>query len=252
VEERYPQRAADLANAFVQELQNLTGTLAVTEASQRRLFFERQLVEAKDKLADAEEALKTTQLKTGLIMLDSQARAVIETVATLRGQIAAKEVQITAMRSFATEQNPELIMAEQQLAAWRKQLSGIGGGLNGGSEDLLLPKGQVPQAGLEYLRKYRELKYRETVFEILAKQFEIAKLDEAKQGSIVQVVDPALKPERRSFPKRTLIVLISTFLAFVVALFLVLFEAHLRDRPDDWERIQTLKKLLFIQSRPQS
>ncbi len=252
VEDRDPQRAADLANGFVQELQNLTAKLAVTEASQRRLFFEQQLVEAKDKLADAEEDLKKTELKTGLIMLDSQGRAVIETVATLRGQIAAKEVQITAMRSFATERNPELIIAQQQLAAWRKQLAAMGGGLNGGGDDLLMPKGQVPAAALEYVRKFREVKYRETVFELLAKQFEIAKLDEAKQGSLVQVVDPALKPDRRSFPKRTLMVLIATFLAFVVSLFLVLFQAHLQDRPEDHRKVQLLKKLFFTRLRPKS
>lgn len=153
------------------------------------------------------------------------------------------------MRSFATEQNPELLMAEQQLAAWRKQLSMIGGGMNAGNEDVLLPKGQVPEAGIEYVRKYREVKYREMLFELLAKQYEIAKLDEAKEGAVIQVVDPAQKPDIRSFPKRTLIVLVSTFLGFILALFLVLFEAHLRDRPEDWRRVQTLKKLLLIKPR---
>lgn len=245
VEDSEPKRAADMANAFVDEFRSLSAKLAITEASQRRLFFEQQLVDAKNNLADAEEALKRTQLTTGLIQLDSQARATIETVANLRGQIAAREVQIRAMRSFATDENPDLMLAQQQLAAWRAQLARMGGGMSGASDDLLLPKGQVPQAGLEYVRKYRDMKYRETIFELLAKQFEIAKLDEARQGTITQVVDPALRPERRSFPKRTLIVLISGLFGFFLALFRVLVDAHLQDRPDDWHRVQLLKKLLF-------
>jgi tyrosine-protein kinase Etk/Wzc len=116
-----PRRAADMANGYVQEFKRLTATLAITEASQRRLFFEQQLSQAKDNLTQAEEELKKTELKTGLIHLDSQARATIELIAGLRAQIAAKEVQINSMRSYATSENPELQLAEQELAGLKSQ-----------------------------------------------------------------------------------------------------------------------------------
>jgi len=206
VTDRNPQRAAEMANGYVEEFKRLSANLAVTEASQRRLFFEQQLVQAKDNLAKAEEDLKKTGQKTGLIQLDSQTRATIELVAELRGEIAAKEVQINAMRSFATGENPELQMAEQQLAGLRSQAEKMGAASEDAS-NALIPKGGMQEAGVEYIRKLRDVKYFETIFDLLARQYEIAKVDEARQGATVQVVDRAIVPDRRSSPKRTLIVL---------------------------------------------
>jgi capsule polysaccharide export protein KpsE/RkpR len=116
----------EIANGYVEESKRTTAHLAVTEASQRRLFFEQQLEEAKNNLANAEEALKKTEQTTGLIQLDSQARAVIASVAQLRAQIAAKEVQIEGERSFATAENPDLRMDEQELAGLKEQLAKTG------------------------------------------------------------------------------------------------------------------------------
>jgi uncharacterized protein involved in exopolysaccharide biosynthesis len=123
VTDKDPNRAAEMSNAYVEEYKKLSATLAVTEASQRRLFFEQQLLEEKENLASAEEALKQIQQKTGLIQLDGQARAIIESVAELRGQVAAKEVQIRAMRQFAADANPDLQLAEQELAGLQNQLA---------------------------------------------------------------------------------------------------------------------------------
>jgi len=206
VTDRNPQRAAEMANGYVEEFKRLSANLAVTEASQRRLFFEQQLTQAKDNLANAEEDLKKTGQKTGLIQLDSQTRATIELVAELRGEIAAKEVQINAMRSFATGENPELQMAEQQLAGLRSQAEKMGAASEGAS-NALIPKGGMQEAGVQYIRKLRDVKYFETIFDLFARQYEIAKVDEARQGATVQVVDRAIVPDRRSSPKRTLIVL---------------------------------------------
>jgi len=228
VTDKDPKRAAEMANAYVEEYKKLSATIAVTEASQRRLFFEQQLVQAKDNLASAEEALKRTQQKTGLIQLDGQARAVIESVAQLRGQAAAKEVQIRAMRQFAAEQNPDLQLAGQELAGLQSQLARMGAGPGGSSGDFLMPKGSVPEAGLDYVRKLRDVKYNETIFELLAKQFEIAKIDEARQGSLVQVVDKAIPPDKKSSPMRLLIVACTAVGGFVLAIFWVLFSEALR------------------------
>lgn len=214
VEDRDPRRAAEMANAYIEEYNRLTAGLALSEASQRRLFFEQQLVKAKDNLAASEEELKKTEVKTGLIQLDSQARALIESVAILRAQIAAKEVQIHTLSSFAAPGNPELQLAQQELSALRTQLKRLGAS-DTADGDLMVPSGKVPQAGLEYLRKLRDVKYNETIFELLARQFEMAKLDEAKEGTLVQVVDAAVVPDRKSFPKRSLI----TAIAFLVGLF---------------------------------
>ncbi len=206
VTDRDPRRAAELANGYVAEFKKFSSTLAVTEASQRRLFFEQQLTQAKDNLASAEENLKRTEQKTGLIQLDSQDRALIESVAQLRAQITAKEVQLRAMKSFAAGENPDLEVAEQELAGLRAEQSKMGASPTGVADAPLVPKGVMQESGLEYVRKLRDVKYFETIFDLLARQYEAAKVDEARQGAVVQVVDPALVPDRRSSPKRTLIV----------------------------------------------
>jgi uncharacterized protein involved in exopolysaccharide biosynthesis len=217
-EDKVPERAAAIANAYVDELDKLTQSLAVTEAAQRRLFFERQLLQAKKDLSTAEVALKQTQEKTGLIKLDDQGKAIIEAVANLRAQIAAKEVELRAMRTFTTEHNPDYIRTQQQLAGLRTELTKLERAQISGAGDILLPTEKVPEAGLEYLRRYRDVKYQETIFELLARQFEAAKIDEAKDAAIVQVIDHAIPPDRRSSPNRALIVALTTLLVALATL----------------------------------
>ena len=247
VQDKDPSRAADMANGYVDEYRKFSSTLAITEASQRRLFFENQLQQAKDNLANAEEALKKTEQTTGLVQVDSQTRALIDSAASLRAQIAAKEVEIRGMRSFASDQNPELQMAEQQLAGWQAQLNSLGGTQAGSGNDMLVGKGQVAGASIEYIRKLRDVKYYDTIFDLLAKQFEMAKLDEARQGSLIQVVDPAIPPDQKSSPRRFLILLIGTMVGFCIGVAWVLIAAGLqkvRSKPENRERLQTLNALL--------
>jgi len=246
VTDRDPRHAAEMANGYVEEFKRLSANLAFTEASQRRLFFEQQLVQAKDNLANAEEDLKKTGQKTGLIQLDSQTRATIELVAELRGEIAAKEVQINAMRSFATGENPELQMAEQQLAGLRSQAEKMGAASESAS-NALIPKGGMQEAGVEYIRKLRDVKYFETIFDLLARQYEIAKVDEARQGATIQVVDRAIVPDRRSSPKRTLIVLGAAVLGLflgVVWAFAKEGLTRLSNNPEEQPRLELLKKII--------
>jgi tyrosine-protein kinase Etk/Wzc len=243
VDDHDPNRAAELANGYVDQFRNLSEHLAITEASHRRLFFERQLEQAKDKLADAEEALKETEQKTGLIQLDSQARALIESAASLRAKIATKEVELQAMQTYATAENAQLLQGEQELAALRAQLAKLGGSEGSSDAGLILPKGTVSQAGLEYVRKVRDVKYYETVFDILARQFEIAKMDEAKQGALIQVIDPAVPPDRRSFPKRTLIVVGAIVAGVLFGVFLALVTAGYEKMRGDSDTDQKLFRL---------
>ncbi|MGP8173712.1 MAG: GumC family protein [Terracidiphilus sp.] len=249
VEDPDPRRAAELANGYVDQFRNLSQHLAITEASQRRLFFEQELEQAKNNLANAEEALKQTEQTTGLIQLDSQARALIETAATLRAQITAREVQIQGMQTYATGENAQLVQAQRELEGLRAQLAKLGGSEDSAGGELIVSKGRVPEAGMEYIRRLRDVKYNETIFDILARQFELAKLDEAKQGALIQVVDPAIPPDRKSFPKRSLIVIGATFAGFLIGVFCALFQAGLRrlmDDPEASEKFALLKRALDV------
>jgi uncharacterized protein involved in exopolysaccharide biosynthesis len=227
VEDHDPNRAAALANGYVDQFRGLSEKLAITEAQQRRLFFEDQWKQANQNLADAEEALKETQQKTGLIEIDSQARALIESAAALRAQITFREVQIQGMRTYATGENAQLIEAEQELAGLRAQLAKLGG--SGDNPDgIIVSKGQMTAAGMEYVRRLRDVKYYETIFDILARQFELAKLDEAREGAMIQIVDPAISPDKRSFPRRTLIVLCGSFLGLLLGILIAFASAAVR------------------------
>ena len=127
LEDGDPKRAAELANGYVEEFRKLSASLAITEAARRRLFFEQQLQQAKDNLTAAEEAMRKTEQSTGVLQIDSQARSLIESAAVLRGQVVAKQVQIQGMRSFAAEDNPDLILAKQELAALQSAARTTGG-----------------------------------------------------------------------------------------------------------------------------
>jgi tyrosine-protein kinase Etk/Wzc len=209
-------RAADLANAYTEELRVITKNLAVTEASQRRLFYEEQLKHAKDDLIAAAFSLQQIQQKKGLIQLDAQAKAMITNLAALHAQIAAKEVEVQVLKSYSTERNPEVQLAESQLsslqqeAARLEQHSQSPGSPNLGLED-------IPGAGLEYLRAEHELQYRQILFDMLVKQYDAARLDEAKEAAVIQVVEPAIPPDQKSSPHRALIVLLFAILGFLAS-----------------------------------
>ncbi len=246
-------RAAELANGWVDQYRKLSEHLAIGEAAQRRLFFEQQLEQAKDKLADAEEALKRTEMQTGLIELDSQAKVLIETAAELRAQITMKEVEIKSMETFATGQNAQVIQAQQELDSLRAQLAKLGGSETDPDSGMVVGKGKVTEAGLEYVRKLRDVKYYETIFEILARQFELAKLDEAREGSMIQVVDPAIPPDRRSFPKRGWIVMGATAAGFLFGILFVVLQAsfeNLQKDPGVKQKLTFLRRSLSFRHKP--
>ena len=179
--------------------------------------------------------MKQTEQTTGVIQLDSQAKALIDSAATLRAQITAREVQIQGIQTYATGENAQLVQAQRELESLRAQLTRLGGSEDSASGGFIVPKGKVPEASIEYIRKMRDVKYHETIFEILARQFEVAKLDEAKQGALIQVVDPAIPPDKKSSPKRGLIVFTSAIAGFffaVLAAFLHAFFCHMKSIPE--------------------
>jgi len=221
VTDRDPARAAQMANGWVEEYRRFSATLAISEASQRRLFFERQLSIAHDDLSRAEENMKQTEQRTGVIDAEGQDRTLIASAAILRGQLAAKQVEIRAMREFAADQNPDLQRAEQELASIEGQLSAMDADADRKTGDLIAPKGTVTQGALDYMRALREVKYRETIQDLLTRQYEGAREDEARQGALVQVVDPAIAPDRPSNMFRAWIALGALLFSLPLALLAV-------------------------------
>ncbi len=198
VTDRDPRRAAEMANAWVDEYRNFTASLAVTEASQRRLFYEQQLGAARVNLARAEADLEQTEQRTGVIDIEGQDRGMIASAAVLRGQLAAKQVEIRAMREFAADGNPDLERAEQQASGMEAQLAVMDADADRKTGDLIAPKGKVTEAATQYDNALREVKYRRTIQELLMRQYEGARVDEARQGALIQVVEPAAAPDRPS------------------------------------------------------
>ena len=241
------RRSAEIANAYSGGLRILTKTLAVTEASQRRLFYEDQLKQAKEALVAAEIAFQQVQQTKGLVQLDAQAKTMIESLAVLRAQVAAKEVELQAMRSYSTELHPEVALAERELSSLQAEAARLEQHNHSpGSGDMGLE--DVPGAGLEYLRAEHELKYRQAMFDLLIKQYDAARLDESKDATIIQVVEPAIEPEHKSSPKRALIVLLSMSGGFFVGCLLVLlgwWKENFQSNPRDAKQLRDLKNALF-------
>ena len=200
--------SADIANAYTDQLRALSKAISVTEASKRRLFFEDQLKSQKDVLIAAEVALQQVEQNKGLIHLDMQAGSIIGGLAMLRGQISAKQVELQALRSYSTEHNPEVQLAENELASMQKEAAQMKQtSPSSGDEDMGLK--DIPQAGLDIIRAERELHYQQAFFDTLLRQYEAARLDEAKEAAVIQVVEPAIQPERKSSPHRMVILLLS-------------------------------------------
>jgi len=214
VEDRDPQRVAQIANAYVEELLALTGELAVTEASQRRLFFQKQLEKAKDNLAKAEIKLKSALDTKGVVSVDIQSRAMIETVGKLRAQISLKEIELNSMRAFVTENNQDFRRTQEEMNSFRAELSRLENGQGDGASRNDVAKSN---SGLENIKILRDVKYYEMLYELLAKQYEAARLDESKDSPVVQVLDKAVVPVERDKPKRTIIVLLAGVFGGVLA-----------------------------------
>ena len=247
VEEADAQRASDLANAYIDGLYRLNSELAITEAAQRRVFFDKELQDEKSSLANAENDLKATQQKTGLIQLNGQAEIILRSIAEIRAEIASKEVEIQSIGTFATDQNPQAVRAQQEISSLRSQLASLENSqrkIQPG--DVEVPAGRVPEAALEYLRKYRDVKFHESLFELLSKQYEAARIDEAKSAPVIQVVDRAIPPGRRSGPHRALIALGAGFLGLLFACVWVLVRQGYRRMeqvPENAARLQELRRV---------
>lgn len=230
-DDKDPKFAADLANAHVEELRNLLGRLAVTEAQQRRLFFEKQLQITKDNLAKADLALKSSGINSSV--LKSSPSSAVEAVARLKAGISVQEVKLGSMRNYLTENAPEFKQALNELASLRNQLA------KAEKEE------PASKDASDYVSRYREFKYQETMFELFAKQFELAKVDESREGAVIQVLDVAQPPERKAKPKKALIAIITTFASgFALLVFVFVRNAFKNAAQDE----STQLKISLLQS----
>ena len=200
-----PKRAAGMANLFVAELNRKNTAFGTSEAAQRRAFLKRQVYEEKDELAAAEDAMKSTQAKTGIIQVEAQTTVAIASVAQLKAQITAGEVALERLKMGATAQNPEVVKAEAELAALRSQRKDLEETSHGGS-DPILATAALPHSGLEYVRRLRDLKYHEFLFEMLSKQYEAARIDESKAAPAIQIVESRCLPRTKKRPHRGLVI----------------------------------------------
>jgi tyrosine-protein kinase Etk/Wzc len=229
VDDKEAQVSAELANAHVEELRRLLGQLAVTEAQQRRLFFEKQLSQTQDKLTQAEQALRSSGVNASV--LKSNPQAAVTALAQLQAQVTAQEVKVASLRGYLTESAPDFKQAMTELGALRAQLNKLE---NSSSK---------AESNGDYIARYREFKYQETLFELFAKQYEIAKVDEAREGAVIQVVDLAQPPERKSKPKKSQIAIIATLgSCFALLLFVVIRQA-LRNAGKSAESAEKLMRI---------
>ncbi|MGA7109421.1 MAG: Wzz/FepE/Etk N-terminal domain-containing protein [Terracidiphilus sp.] len=207
-------RAAGIANDYTAELRLLTKDISVAEASKRSLFFEEQLKQAKEDMVTAEVGFQQVQQNKGLVHLDAQAGLVAVNAASVRGEIAAKQVELQALRSYSTERNPDVQLAEQELIALQREGSRLQHNTDS-SEFSGMGLKDMPKAGLDYVRAQRELQYRQAFFDLLLKQYEAARLDEGKDAAVIQVVEPGIPPDRKYSPNRPLIVLVFAWFGFL-------------------------------------
>jgi len=236
VDDHEPERAAKMANAFVEELRNLSKNLAITEAGQRRLFFEEQLTQAKNNLTKAQIVLQTSGVSEAALRTLPQ--SALESVARLKAHITAQEIKLASMRSFMTDSNPEVRLAVRELAALRDELA---------KAEQSAPVKTINN-GVEYITKYRDFKYHETLFDLMAKQYELARLDEAREGAVIQVVDPATPPERKSRPVKALIAVVTSVAAFFLTLLVVFVRQALRNmaaQPESADKVARLRRLMW-------
>jgi tyrosine-protein kinase Etk/Wzc len=237
VDDKDPTFSAQLANAHVDELGKLLNRLAVTEAQQRRAFFEKQLTSAKDNLTKADQALKASGVNSNVLKADP--KAAVEGLARLKASIAAQEIKLASMRGYLAETAPDFRQALTELAAMRKQMSQAGGeeapGANAAASDAT--------AGGDYIARYRDYKYHETLYELFAKQYEIARVDESREGAVIQVVDAAQPPELKSKPKKAMIAMLATLATGFALLLFVFIRQALRGASANSESAAKLSSL---------
>ena len=221
--------------------------LYLTKAGSERHFLEHRLETSKVDLKNAESDLKAFQEKHKTIKADAQASVAIDGIAKVRAEIVSKEVQLATLRNSMTDESSDVKALQAGIARLKSQMGAMTG--SGGGDTVIPATGNLPGIGVEYLRKLRDVKIQEAIFEQLSKQYELAKINETKDSSSVQIIDEAVPPTKKSGPKRSLIVLMSTFVAFIGSIVVIFVQEYLsKMSPEDAEIIKEIKQSLSLRS----
>jgi uncharacterized protein involved in exopolysaccharide biosynthesis len=241
-----PKMAALLANTYIDELDRFNSKIAITNASRTRLYLEKQLKFANEELANLEIAMNESQKNTDLTPLEVQSGFLTNLIATLRAQITSREIELAGLRTFATEENPQYRKATLSLGVLRAQLQKLETDNEVREKDKDGIKGS-PKTGSEFLNNMRDLKYQQALVENLKKQYDVAKMDEAKDANLIQVINDPLIPEHPSKPQRDVIVTIGTLLGLILSIILAFVMNAIetaKQKPESAERLYLLRRHL--------
>ena len=233
-------RVAEIANAYVDEMEKLANEFAMTEATKRLNYFEGELANARMSLTRTEQLFREYQEKTGVYMGEAQLTANIQNRINMRAQVAAKEIQLRSLLSYATRQNPEVVKLEKEISGLKEEIKRLED--DPGTGDPLNPLGGMPAARFEYLEKYRDWKFQEVLYNTLLRLYETARLDQSYSPVVIQVLDRAETPEYRSKPKRKMIVVLATFLGFFLAVFLAFVAEAWKRAAEDPEQAEKVEE----------
>jgi len=227
VEYKDPEIAADIANQYTIEPQRFLSKNALSMAKRNRIFVENQLHKVKKELRKAEEALRGFQVNKKIVAMDAQTEASIMALANLKGQITAKEVQLGVIKQYSTPSNPDVLTIKDELRELKKQLAMVESKESNPEPEAMPSLSEAPTLGLQYVRLKRKAVTHQKVFELLTQQYEMAKIDEAKEEITFQVIDRAIAPEKRIKPKRKLNVMLAGVVSLFTGIFLVFFLEYL-------------------------
>jgi capsule polysaccharide export protein KpsE/RkpR len=248
VEDEDPQRAADMANTYVDALDHINRTFNTSEGHRKRVFLEKRITEAKEDLLKAEEDLRAFQEKHKVVSIEAQARATIEGAGQLKGQLIAAQTELEVLKQFGTERQNEAVMLKTKISELKNQLAKIELGNPGKDEDYAyIPFKVLPSLGMELGRLIRDATIQAEIFNLVTTQYEMAVIEEAKDLNTIQVLDSGVLPDKKSGPKRLLIILLAILGSFGVAVFLAFFFEFLdRLKTDDPERYRVLVRSLWF------
>lgn len=244
-------RAAGMANYYIEQLRAITRTMGITQAQREATYYEDQVRKQKDRLTAAEETFQSVQSGKGLVELTSQAKVAVLGLSDLQAQIAAKEVELQSLKSFSTDRNPDVQIAERELDTMKDEVAQL---KRHSKETAYSDMGlrDLPKAALDYLRAERDLGYQQTLYNLLVKQFEAAKLDAARDPTIIQVVSTAIEPEKPSFPKVTIFVPLFTIFGVFISILVVKVQRRIeleQADPDGALALARLRKALRWRSK---
>lgn len=234
------EKVAEITNAYVAELEKLANEFAMTEATRKLKYFEDELVTARTNLSKTEQQFREYQEKTGVYLGEAQLTANIQNRINMRAQVAAKEIQLRSLLSYATRQNPEVVKLEKEISGLKEEIKRLED--DPGTGDPLNPLGGMPAARFEYLEKYRDWKFQEVLYNTLLRLYETARLDQSYSPVVIQVLDRAETPENRSKPKRKMIVVLATFLGFFLAVFLAFVAEAWKRAAEDPEQAEKVEE----------